>query len=295
MRSSTDSSTREDHVIVSKLSALEIEDPSLAAHVPSVDPHAVTGSGDLTSAVLGIIKGMVGPAILYLPHGFASAGYLVALPIMALATLMYLHSSRCLLDAWKLESHKNEEQEVMPLQSSSPSSEESHRQQQHTPLSYPELAFRAFGSRGETLVKFGIAAMQSGVCLTYLIFVPHNLRSSVMAMFGLDIALQYWLVVMVLIQIPLSWIRDISHFTITNSIANFLILYSNVTCLGFAVEEATQGDHSEALTNVQSHLSSLKALGPEWFLFIGTSVRTHNVCVMLHLKSSANNTSSPST
>lgn len=35
------------------------------------DPHAHGLGGDMVSAVLGIIKGMVGPAILYLPHGFA--------------------------------------------------------------------------------------------------------------------------------------------------------------------------------------------------------------------------------
>ena len=43
-------------------------------------------------------------------------------------------------------------------------------------LSYPELAYRALGPTGETIVKTGIAMMQSGVCLTYLIFVPQNLH-----------------------------------------------------------------------------------------------------------------------
>lgn len=258
-------------MVVSKRTALEIEDPALV-RIPAVDPHAVAGRGDLTSAVLAIIKGMVGPAILYLPHGFASAGYLVSLPIMALSTAMFLHSSRCLLDAWKLESHKDKEQEEMPLHSS-PSPEEQEPQQQQAPLSYPELAFRAFGSRGESLIKLGIAAMQSGVCLTYLIFVPHNLQTSIQEMFGVDIAPQYWLILMVLIQIPLSWIRDISHFTITNSVANFLILYGLVTCLGFAMKEATQGDNDTALVNMKTHLGSLTILEPGWFLFIGTSVR----------------------
>jgi proton-coupled amino acid transporter len=72
----------------------------------------------------------------------------------------------------------------------------------------------------------------------------------VKAMVGLDIAPQYWLLVMVLIQIPLSWIRDISHLTITNSIVNALILYGLITCLGFTLQEATQGDSSKALMNI---------------------------------------------
>lgn len=190
---------------------------------------------------------------------------------MALTTIMFLHSSRCLLDAWKLESHKDKEQEEVPLHSTSPATEEPV--EQSCPLSYPELAFRSFGTRGEALIKLGIAAMQSGVCLTYLIFVPHNLRSSVQLMLGVDIGPQYWLVLMILIQIPLSWIRDISHFMPTNSIANFLILYGLVTCLGFAVMEATRGNGSSAWQNVQTHVrDSFTPLEQGWFLFIGTSV-----------------------
>lgn len=117
------------------------------------DPHAQGLGGDLVSAVLGIIKAMVGPAILYLPHGFAQAGFMTAVPILSFATLLYLSSSRCLLECWK-----NERSKQTSLSSS------------HSSLSYPDLAFRALGSRGESMVKIGIAAMQSGVCLTCKFF-----------------------------------------------------------------------------------------------------------------------------
>ena len=59
--------------------------------------------GDLPAAVLGIIKGMVGPAILYLPQGFASAGFVVALHIFMGTTLLFLYSSTCLLQAWQTQ------------------------------------------------------------------------------------------------------------------------------------------------------------------------------------------------
>jgi proton-coupled amino acid transporter len=127
------------------------------------DPHAQGIGGNLTSAVLGIIKGMVGPAILYLPHGFATTGYFLALPIMLGATVLYLYSSSCLLDSWKLES--DESSVVNPEQSSLLSATK-----RRTILSYPELAYRALGSSGESMVKTGIALMQSGVCLTYRTF-----------------------------------------------------------------------------------------------------------------------------
>lgn len=160
-----------------------------------LDPHAMdSGGGDLRSAVLGIIKAMVGPAILYLPHGFVAAGYLVALPIMMCATVLYLHSSKCLLEVWKFENEKqllpqyaaedDEEEEEMndlslqvtdPTSTSVPASPTNNSNQTkrvvvaaaRRSLSYPDLAYRAFGTRGETLVKVGIALMQS-VSFTYI-------------------------------------------------------------------------------------------------------------------------------
>ena len=71
------------------------------------DPHAHGLGGDLKSAVLGIVKGMVGPAILYLPHGFAQAGWAVAVPMLFASTALYLASSASLLECWEFETRNN--------------------------------------------------------------------------------------------------------------------------------------------------------------------------------------------
>jgi proton-coupled amino acid transporter len=272
---------------------------------------------------LGIIKGMVGPAILYLPHGFASAGYVVALPIMLISTTLFLYSSACLLDAWKLESTKmNDTGEgdgllydatngggggggKMPNNNNNTKNNNGtthHRRQASKQalrqmLSYPELAYRALGPRGESLVKAGIALMQSGVCLTYLIFVPQNLHTSVLTLSRgvFNIPPAYWLVLMVALQVPLSWIRDIRKLTPTNAVANALILYGLITCLFFALQAATTPetvvnavvvaaesepaaqDHMATATlgplgELGKHLAALAPYNTDWFLFIGTSV-----------------------
>ena len=87
-------------------------------------------------------------------------------------------------------------------------------------LSYPELAYRALGENGEKIVKLGIGLMQSGVCLTYLIFVPQNFSTALDRLAGIYIAPEWFLVVMVAIQVPLSWIRDIRKLTMTNFLRN---------------------------------------------------------------------------
>lgn len=230
------------------------------------DPHAAGLGGSLTSAILGIIKGMVGPAILYLPHGFAGAGYAIALPIMFCATAMFLYASRCLFEAWKHESNKAVEAERTSLVSA-------RRKARRVILSYPELAYRALGGTGESIVKTGIALMQSGVCLTYLIFVPQNLHASLLIITGIDISPEIWLIGMIGVQIPLSWIRDIRKLTPTNFMANALILYGLTICLGFAFVEACKNDEGMGpLESIGSRLSNLDPFNANWFLFIGMSV-----------------------
>ena len=278
-----------------------------------VDAHAQGVGGDSTSAVLGIIKGMVGPAILYLPHGLANAGYALAFPMILLSTCMFLYSSQCLLDAWKLEHSKKfhqpapiakrneistiaeeedaakEDQALLNGDGNGKENAQNGNTQQRfkmTFLSYPELAYRALGETGELTVKIGIAAMQSGVCLTYLIFVPQNFSTALHQLTGLFVSPEWFLVVMVAIQVPLSWIRDIRKLTLTNFLANVLILYGLCTCLVLSLQQAaTTPKNSGAVVVAESpvafvgeRLANLAPFAKDWFLFIGTSVSTLVTC-----------------
>lgn len=313
------------------------------------DPHAHGLGGDLKSAVVGIVKGMVGPAILYLPHGFAQAGWVIAVPMLFASTALYLASSSSLLECWEVESKNNKrllglegsggdigegQYSVLEMKEQRKSNsirnmsaggngaadgfdneflegslvaDNGGRSASLTPKrlassamttpSYPDLAKKAFGSRGQTVVKIGIAAMQSGVCLTYLIFVPQNMRSSCRALFAMDVSTSFFLFFMVVVQIPLSWIREIRHLTVTNALANSLIMYGLILCLGFAFqnaiipvqnEEGQNGGEDDDMDNGNGnvedsqrgpmaelfykffHLNTFNSSG--WFLFIGTSV-----------------------
>jgi hypothetical protein len=267
------------------------------------DLHAHGVGGDLTSAVLGIVKGMVGPAILYLPHGLAVTGWALAFPMMATTTLMFLYSSRCLLDAWRLEHDRmhrvmkkeetitaTAENENQPLlmasieegEETTTAKPQEQRAYKMTFLSYPELAYRALGERGERVIKIGIALMQSGVCLTYLIFVPQNFSTALHRLTGLVIPPEYFLLVMIGFQVPLSWIRDIRKLTITNFLANALILYGLITCLVLSLKQAMSSEDENGVSAAAlevgpigllfDRLTHLRPFASDWFLFIGTSV-----------------------
>ncbi len=238
---------------------------------------AVEG-GSLTAAIFGIVKGTVGPAILYLPRGFSMAGYAVATVSMILATSSYLYSAIRLLQCWRVEKTKVEKLEeirafLVPRTGSSNSlrrSTPNSPMDPHAPpphlLTYPELARRAFG-RGAVFVQFGIAAMQFGVCLTYFIFVPQNLVESVRVLLGVQVDKVVFLILMVAVEIPLSWIRDIRKLTPTNILATFLIAYGLLSCLCIALASTLNSD-----TNLLQRLQSLPPTKDTWFLFVGTSV-----------------------
>ena len=230
--------------------------------------------GSLGAAIFGLIKGTVGPGILYLPRGFQNSGYGVAIPSMIIATILYVYNSNRLLDCWYAEK-ENDYNAYLLISKYRPTSvthfqemirkehqEKGIAQQQPTPfsrgqqrdqekdglmkmdsnvsdmskyslppdislpmLTYPELAKRAFGPRLSMLVDMGIAMLQYGVCLTYLIFVPHNLHETVETLFGLNVSKTKLLWFMVAIEIPLCFIRDIKKLTPTNVIATGLISY----------------------------------------------------------------------
>jgi len=238
----------------------------------------------------------VGPAVLYLPRGFALSGIAVAIPAMLLATMSYLYSATRLLECWKVESEKShlmaEKMEEIRLLfdpckenagGDGYGSLEDENQKQMTQstaklLTYPELARRAFG-KASFLISGGIAAMQFGVCLTYLIFVPQNLCESTRALFGVEVPKQMFLIGMLVVEIPLCWIRDIRRLTPLNILATFFIAFGLVSVLYIALFDSNSdggtddyGIAEEEKTSLFQEISRLPAIKDTWFLFIGTSV-----------------------
>lgn len=290
------------------LEPLELEVRAKDEEYEEVLLDSVEG-GSITAAIFGIVKGTVGPAVLYLPRGFALSGYAIAIPAMLVATTTYLYSATRLLQCWKAESEKTrlsmeklEEVRLLldpnssvELEGAAASSYGSmgdphlHLSTNNKLLTYPELARRAFG-KGSFLISGGIAAMQFGVCLTYLIFVPQNLYEATKELFGIEVPKQMFLAFMLAMEIPLCWIRDIRKLTPINILATALIAFGLVSVLFIALANPEPfstmikdgvGNESESeneLENLEWDLSELffnivrlPKIQPTWVLFIGTS------------------------
>lgn len=212
-------------------------------------------TGSLGAAIFGIIKGTVGPAILYLPRGFQVSGYGIGASSMIMATMLYVFNAYRLLDCWKVEKERDDMSFV-----NQPS------KLPQTLLSYPELARRAFGSHYAVFVDVAIAGLQLGVCLTYLIFVPHNLFECFQGVLPKEL----WLILMLAVEVPLGWIQDIRTLTTTNVVATVLIVYGLVSVIWLAMGQGFSRNE-DGVTAFQSNFQALPFVTERWFLFVGTS------------------------
>merc|ERR1711935_197489 len=79
---------------------------------------------------------------------------------------------------------------------------------------------------------------------------------------------------MLIVEIPMSWIRDIRKFTITNSLATALTLYGLTICLALALSNAIKSETGRGpISEIIDRFMNLDMFNNEgWFLFIGTNV-----------------------
>jgi proton-coupled amino acid transporter len=221
--------------------------------------HGLKSGSNLREATLAIIKSTIGPGILYMPKGFQEGGIFFSLPMIILSYCLFCWGSLGILHAWQVER-----------------------------LSYAQLMGRAFGNAGVNVVHFVIFCQQSGICLTYFIFVATNLKD-LCASFGIaeHMSLTTLCLIQLLVYIPLVMIRNIQNFAYTNFIANALILYSLVVLSVIAAIQVFKGpanagendndsdddddDDDGQLTGREPLSKYLWFNANSFYLFIGTS------------------------
>ena len=204
------------------------------AESPAAADAGAPGSS-LTETCLAIVKGIVGPAVLYLPKGFEEAGVGFGCVMIAASYAVFAFAATRLLECWRVEGGG----------------------------SYGTLAKKALGKRGMHLVRVSLVLQQCGVLLTYFIFIATNVQQVLARRFGADLDLFPLVLAQLALQVPLGWIRDIQHLALTNLAADALILFGLVVILSFAgakIARAGVGPDVEFVLNRESY-----------FLFVGTS------------------------
>ncbi|KAE8969979.1 hypothetical protein PR003_g4263 [Phytophthora rubi] len=196
--------------------------------------------------VFTILKSFIGSGILFLPKGFQNGGMLFSLSALCASAVL---STFCML---RLTECSN----VLL------------REPGRTSVSYGMVGEKAFGKVGRVAVNISLVLSQIGFCCSYLIFVEKNIGEVILAIFGVQrttasssltlIALQ------ILLYTPLSWVRRIEYFALTNLFADLLILFGLVYIISYTVQTIDDAPVGSATWENFNSTS--------WAMMLGTSV-----------------------
>lgn len=196
--------------------------------------------------VFTILKSFIGSGILFLPKGFANGGMLFSLAALccsaALSTFCMLRLTACSNVVLTHHGHSN--------------------------VSYGLVGEKAFGKLGRIAVNISLVLSQVGFCCSYLIFVEKNIGEVILAAFNIQRTTASSSLTLILLQIvlytPLSWVRRIEYFALTNLFADLLILFGIVYIVSYSVQTL---DNAPLGTATWENFNSTS-----WAMLLGTAV-----------------------
>ncbi|CAE7039529.1 avt3 [Symbiodinium natans] len=129
---------------------------------------------------------------------------------------------------------------------------------------YGDIARRAIGPLGSWAVDVSILLSQTGFVCSEMLYVALNCHGALKA---LNLSSPLWsevniLLLQLLVVIPMSWIRQLKYFQISNLIANTTVLLALAILLAYAII-GLAGDEV-------GH--GIELAGPNWMVFAGTVV-----------------------
>lgn len=211
---------------------------------PSKDAQPTGAS--VRKTVFTIFKSFIGSGILFLPKAFQNGGMLFSIVGLSVSALL---STFCML---RLTVCSNA---VMSAYG-------------HKSVSYGMLGEKAFGSVGRAAVNVSLVLSQVGFCCSYLIFVQKNIGEVILQAFNIKSSLASYSWTLIILQIPLytplTWVRHIEYFAITNLIADVLILFGLLYIIQYSVH--TLGEDLPESSTWENFNSQ------NWALFLGTAV-----------------------
>lgn len=211
---------------------------------PSKD--AQLSGASVRKTVFTILKSFIGSGILFLPKAFQNGGMLFSIIGLSISALL---STFCML---RLTTCSNAVMSAYGFSN----------------VSYGMLGEKAFGRAGRLAVNVSLVLSQIGFCCSYLIFVQKNIGEVILQAFNIQNSLASYSWTLIILQIPLytplTWVRHIEYFAITNLVADVLILFGLLYIIQYSVH--TLGENLPESSTWENFNSQ------NWALFLGTAV-----------------------
>jgi len=195
------------------------------------------GSVSNFGTVIVLVKSTVGGTLIVLPYGFRHAGLLPATASLAIICAMEVYGMNLLIQCVRVMGRGT----------------------------FGEVAHRAMGSPLAVAVDFSMVLSQIGFVCGEMLYFAKNLAG---ALNKLDLphvpSVKVFIFLQLLLVVPMSWIRRLSHFALPNFVANALVLLALAALAAVAVGGLAAGELGPEIEPVGDVNSIL--------LFSGTSV-----------------------
>ncbi|KAI8092619.1 transmembrane amino acid transporter protein-domain-containing protein [Halteromyces radiatus] len=198
--------------------------------------HVPEGTASCGKALFMLLKAFVGTGVVFLPGGFVSGGLVFSICLMIFIAIVCLFAFQMLIQA-----------------------------QRTVGGDYGQVAQELYGRWLRYLVLFFLCLSQMGFVASYLIFVSENLGLVVDQLShchrAFEAPLFIWLVLLIII--PITWVRKIARLSWNAIIADVFILFGLISVIYFTSDQIT---HNGPGPNIRMINTS------DFALMIGTAV-----------------------
>ncbi|OBA26978.1 hypothetical protein HANVADRAFT_24334 [Hanseniaspora valbyensis NRRL Y-1626] len=209
-----------------------------------INPSKTKGSISTLKAFLLLIKSFIGTGILFLPKAFSNGGLLFSC-IALLFCGIYSYWCYYILVLSKTATNVS---------------------------SFGDIGLKLYGKWLKFLILFSLSLTQLGFSSAYVVFTSKNLEAFMRNVFKLDLSIQYFLVLQILLFIPLSFIRNVAKLSLTSLIANFLTLAGLIIVVFYVLKELIYNNNfkpAEGMIPIFNSNSFTVAIGTFIFSFEG--------------------------
>lgn len=177
--------------------------------------HVPEGTASAGKALFMLLKAFVGTGVIFLPGSFVSGGLVFSICLMVFIAAICLVAFQILVKA-----------------------------QQSVGGSYGDVAQALYGKWLRWLIQFFLCLSQMGFVASYLIFISENIGLAVDTLSNCSspIESKYYIWMVLIIIIPICWVRKIAKLSWLAVVADIFILFGLVSVLYFCSDQiATKG------------------------------------------------------
>lgn len=210
------------------------------------------GLGWFTTSLF-IVADMAGGGVVAMPVAMLQSGSLAGLMIILVLCITFCYTAHILSENWLILRERWSDYD------------------EHCRKPYPEMAYRAMGSRARTLCSSSLNAMLFGVSVVYLLLSSHIINDVVSSVTGKNIGFCIMLLIVALMLWPITLLKSPQDFWWAIVVAMLTTLLSVILIIaGTVVDYPVCGTYSEGQEVTLS--SIILSLGTFMFGFGGHAV-----------------------